>query len=305
MAAQVLSLLVVTADGTLVRTGRRARKSSAGYDMTRLFVGSEGTLGVVVEATLRLRRLPERTAVARVGFATVRDAARAVAEVTRSGVDLAAAELLCETMVAAVNAKHAKRLGGALPEVPTVLFKFAGPAAHVDLDIERAREACAPLASGPFVFSRTDAEAERLWTARKLCLFAAKSRRPGRSLMTTDVCVPVSRAADVIMAAKAEIDSSPLYAPVVAHAGDGNFHAFIMFDPSDAAETREAHRLHAAMVRLALDADGTCTGEHGVGSGKKRFLVEEVGPEAVELMRKIKRALDPNGILNPGKVFDL
>lgn len=303
MAQQVLSMEVVLADGTLVRTGRRARKSSAGYDLARLFVGSEGTLGVVVSVTLRLRRVPERTAVARVGFRSVGDAAAAVARVVAAGVPLAAAELLDDEMVRAVNAKYARRLGGALPETTTVLFKFAGSPRSVDLDVERARELCGPAAAGEFVFSRTDREADMLWMARKLALWAAKAQRPGRRLLTTDVCVPISRLAAVIGEIKAELSRSPLYAPIVAHAGDGNLHAFVMLDDKSEAERAEAGRLSDFMVRLAIENDGTCTGEHGVGSGKRKYLEAELGPEAVALMRRIKTALDPAGILNPGKVL--
>ena len=301
MKHQVINLTVVLADGTIVKTGQRARKSSAGYDLNSLFVGSEGTLGIVTEATLRLRNIPEYTSIARVSFDDVEAACNAVIKILQRGVMLGAVELMDEEMVRAVN----HYAGMELPEVPCVLFKFTGPEPHVAHDVEVVREITSGFTPHPYSWTSSKEESEKLWGARKHAFWAAQAMEPTRELMATDVAVPISRLADCLTATKVELDASPLFAPIVGHVGDGNFHVVIMFDPTNPEEAAEAHRLNRNMVLRGIAMEGTCTGEHGVGLGKKEYLVPEKGENAVALMRTVKRALDPQNILNPGKIIDI
>eukprot|EP01113_Clastostelium_recurvatum_P044012 TRINITY_DN7377_c0_g1_i4.p1 TRINITY_DN7377_c0_g1~~TRINITY_DN7377_c0_g1_i4.p1 ORF type:complete len:544 (-),score=128.86 TRINITY_DN7377_c0_g1_i4:1-1632(-) len=301
MKDQVVNLTVVLADGTIVKTGQRARKSSAGYDLARLFVGSEGTLGIVTEATLKVRNIPEYTALARVSFDDVHAASAAVIEILQKGVPLGAVELLDEEMVKAVN-QHS---GLDLPITTCLLFKFTGPTPHVRHDIDVVRDITGRYTTHGYHWTRTEEESETLWMARKTAFWAAQSMRPGRRLMATDVAVPISRLAECISETKKELDASFLFCPIVGHVGDGNFHVVIMFDPEDPREAEEAHRLNSNMVLRAISMEGTCTGEHGVGIGKKKYLSIEKGEEAVRLMQTLKRALDPQNILNPGKIVDV
>jgi D-lactate dehydrogenase (cytochrome) len=301
MKDQVLNLTVVLADGTVLKTGQRARKSSAGYDLARLFVGSEGTLGIVTEATLRLRNVPDHMCMARVTFPSVHAACEAVIKILQKGVQLGAVELLDEEMVRAVNQYSA--LG--LPEKPTILFKFTGTPSHVADDIAVVKEITGRFTSEGYHFAASKEESDELWGARKHAFWAAQTFFEGKELMATDVAVPISRLADCIMATKKELDASFLFCPIVGHVGDGNFHTVIAFDPLNPVENAEAHRLNNLMVHRAIAMDGTCTGEHGVGSGKKEYLESELGIESVKLMRTIKKALDPKLILNPGKIFDM
>lgn len=301
MKDQVLNLTVVLADGSVVKTGQRARKSSAGYDLARMFVGSEGTLGIVTEATLRLRNIPEHMCMARVTFPSVHAACSAVIEILQKGVMLGAIEIMDEEMVKAVN----NYSGMSLPAKPTILFKFIGTESHVKDDIRVVKDITSKHTKEGYHFAKTTEESDELWGARKHAFWAAQTFYEGKELMATDVAVPISKLADCIMATKMELDESFLFCPIVGHVGDGNFHTVICFDPNDEKENHEAHRLNRQMVHRAIGMDGTCTGEHGIGIGKKEYLVPEMGENAVELMRTVKKALDPNNILNPGKIIDV
>lgn len=300
MKDQVLNLTVVMADGTILKTGQRARKSSAGYDLARLFVGSEGTLGVVTEATLKLRNVPEHMCMARVTFPSVQAACSAVIEILQKGVQLGAIEIMDEEMCMAVN----KYSGLKLPLKPTIFFKFIGTESHVKDDIHVVKEITRRHTKEEYHFCKSKEESKELWGARKHAFWAAQTYVEGKEIMATDVAVPISKLADCIMETKKDLDKSFLFAPIVGHVGDGNFHTVIAFDPTNAAENHEAHRLNRKMVNRAIGMEGTCTGEHGVGVGKKEYLIPELGEGSVNLMKTIKGALDPKGILNPGKIID-
>ncbi len=297
MKAHVLSLTVVLPDGSVIKTGRRAKKTSAPFDLTSLFVGSEGTLGIVTEATLRLSPVPESTAVAVASFPSIRAASDAVARIVRAGVQVGAVELLDEPMIRAVNAQS----GFDYAPAPHLFFKFTGTHGKVEDDAARVQSIVADKGGSRFVWAADPKERERLWEARKVALWSAAAMDTTRKIATTDVCVPVSRLPDLMAAAESFAASSPLRVYAVAHAGDGNAHHFIAFDPASPSEVAEAQRLNSRLVHAAIAMDGTCTGEHGVGVGKLAYLEEEVGEGAVGLMRTIKAALDPNGIMNPGK----
>jgi len=301
MKDNVLSLTAVLADGTVVRTGQRARKSSAGYDLTRLLVGSEGTLAVITEVTLRLRPLPEETAVAVASFPSVRAAAAAVVELLSQGVEVSCVELLDDCMARVIR----EQSGQELADAPTLFFKFAGNKAFVAEGAERAEAVVRRHGAPAWKWSRDPEEVGRLWQARKVALWSAQSAHPGMEVAITDVCVPVSRLADAVGETKEDIEASLLRgrAPIVGHVGDGNFHCFLTFDPSNKAEAAEAERLNRRMVERAIRMGGTCTGEHGIGIGKKQYLEAELGPGAIHTMRLLKAALDPLNILNPGKIL--
>lgn len=301
MKDQVLNLTVVLADGTVIKTGQRARKSSAGYDLARVFVGSEGTLGIVTEATLRLRNVPDHMSMARVTFPSVHAACSAVIEILQRGTQLGAIELMDEEMVRAVN----QYAGMNLPLKPTIFFKFTGTESHVNDDVRVVKEITSRHTKEGYRFCQTKEESDELWGARKHAFWAAQTMVADKEIMATDVAVPISKLADCIMQTKKELDASFLFAPIVGHVGDGNFHTVIVFDPNDERENHEAHRLNMSMVKRAIEMEGTCTGEHGIGIGKKEYLIPELGEGSVELMKTIKRALDPKNILNPGKIIDV
>eukprot|EP00173_Palmaria_palmata_P002418 Plantae.Rhodophyta-Palmaria_palmata.ctg2553.p1 GENE.Plantae.Rhodophyta-Palmaria_palmata.ctg2553~~Plantae.Rhodophyta-Palmaria_palmata.ctg2553.p1 ORF type:complete len:474 (+),score=123.95 Plantae.Rhodophyta-Palmaria_palmata.ctg2553:88-1422(+) len=300
MKDQVLNLTVVMADGTILKTGQRARKSSAGYDLARLFIGSEGTLGIVTEATLRLRNVPDHMSMARVTFPSVHAACEAVIKILQKGVQMGAIEIMDEVMVKAVNKYSALEL----PEKPTILFKFTGTESHVQDDIRVVKEITGRYTKEGYHFAKSKDESNELWGARKHAFWASQTYEEGKELMATDVAVPISKLADCIMETKKDLDASFLFCPIVGHVGDGNFHTVIAFDPLDPKENDEAHRLNHLMVRRAQDMGGTCTGEHGIGIGKKEYLAAELGQESVNLMKTIKKALDPNLIMNPNKIID-
>jgi len=298
MRANVVALEAVLADGSLVKTASRARKSSAGYDLTGLLTGSEGTLAVVTAATLRLQPLPAATAVAVSSFASVREAAACAAALLRAGVPVTAVELLDAPMVGAVNAQS----GFAYPPQPLLLLKLAGAsAARVADDARRVEALAAEHGGSAFAFADDAAGRERLWEARKVALWSAGAQHPGKSVATTDVCVPLSRLPDLLADFEAVSRGSALPVYAVAHAGDGNAHHFIVFDADAPAEVAEAKRLNSLLVRRAIALEGTCTGEHGTGVGKLQYLEEELGAGNLRVMRAIKRALDPQGLLNGGK----
>jgi len=301
MKENVLGLTVVTADGKVVRTASRAKKSSAGYDLTRLFVGSEGTLGVITEVTVRLYPVPEAMSAAVVSFPSLAQAIDAVIRIIQLGVPVARCEYVCERSIRAINAySHTT-----LREAPTLFFEFHGSETSVHEQAELAQQIAHELGGQDFEWATRPEDRTRLWTARHNVYFAGLQVRPGARAITTDTCVPISRLSESITGARRILDSASFPTMIVGHVGDGNFHSMLVIDPDDPAEMAEAERLNDAIVRLALSMDGTCTGEHGVGLHKMRFLEEEAGDDALDLMRRIKRALDPDNILNPGKFFAL
>ncbi|MEG1833199.1 MAG: FAD-linked oxidase C-terminal domain-containing protein [Burkholderiaceae bacterium] len=299
MRENVLALTIVTAEGKIIRTAGRARKSSAGYDLTRIFVGSEGTLGVITEVTVRLYPQPEAISAAACSFPSVKAAVDTTIATIQMGIPMARCELLDALTVKAVNARD--RLG--LPELPMLLFEFHGSAASVKEQAELVEAIAAEHGAEGFAWASTPEERTRLWTARHNAYFACLQLKPGCRSFTTDVCVPISRLAECIAETIADTAASFLPAPILGHVGDGNFHCAILANADDPAEVTEAERLNHRIVARALRMDGTCSGEHGVGLHKMDFLVEEHGADAIELMARIKRALDPNDILNPGKVL--
>ncbi len=299
MRENVLALQVVTAAGEAIRTGTRARKSSAGYDLTRLMVGSEGTLGIFTEVTLRLYPLPEAVSAAVCSFPSIEAAVRTVIQTIQMGVPIARVELIDVNSVRVVNA-HSK-LG--LREEPMLLMEFHGSPAGVQEQAEVVQQIAQEWGGNAFEWATTPEERSRLWTARHNAYFAAVQSRPGCKAISTDTCVPISRLADCLLDSVAEADASGIPYFLVGHVGDGNFHFGYLLDPNRPEERETAERLNHQLVARALELGGTCTGEHGVGIHKMGFLVDEAGEGAVQMMRAIKRALDPHNILNPGKIF--
>jgi D-lactate dehydrogenase (cytochrome) len=301
MRENVLALEVVTADGDVIRTGTRAKKSSAGYDLTRLFVGSEGTLGVITEVTVRLYPLPEAVSAAICSFPSIEAAVRTVIQIIQLGVPIARVELIDNNTVRMVNA-HSKLN---LREEPMLLMEFHGSPAGVKEQAEIVQEIASEYEGKAFEWATTPEERTRLWTARHNAYFAAIQSRPGCRAISTDTCVPISRLADCLLDSVKEADESGLPYFLVGHVGDGNFHFGYLLDPNDPKERETAERLNHSLVARALALGGTCTGEHGVGLHKMDFLVTEAGAGAIDVMRSIKRALDPKNIMNPGKIFSL
>jgi D-lactate dehydrogenase (cytochrome) len=300
MRENVLALTVVLADGRIIRTSRRARKSAAGYDLTRLFVGSEGTLGVITEVTLRLYGIPEAIAAAVCAFPTIEEAVDTVIETIQSGVPVARIELLDDIQMDAVN-KYSKL---AYKVAPTLFFEFHGTERGVAEQSEMVKALAKEHGGADFRWTTTPEERSKLWQARHDAYYAALALKPGSKGWATDVCVPISRLAECISETKKELVQSFVPSALVGHVGDGNFHLVFMIDPAKPDEVVEAARLNDNMVRRAIAMDGTCTGEHGVGWGKMEFLVAEHG-EAVSVMRQLKKALDPDNIMNPGKIVRL
>jgi D-lactate dehydrogenase (cytochrome) len=300
MRENVISLLVVTADGSVIRTRSRARKSSAGYDLTRLFVGSEGTLGLICEATLRIHPTPEAMAAAVCPFATLEGAVSCVLDVGRLGIPVARIELADAAQIDAINRHDAMDHEVA----PTLFLEFHGAQSEVEAQAAEVQELALEHGASQFSWATDESDRRKLWHARHRAYDAARATRPGSQGLTTDVCVPVSRLTECILETQADIETLGLPAPIVGHVGDGNFHVAVLVDPGDRGEVERAEAFHDRLVRRAIAMDGTCTGEHGVGYGKARFLVEEHGAEAVGMMRAIKRALDPGDLFNPGKLAD-
>jgi D-lactate dehydrogenase (cytochrome) len=301
MRENVLALEVVTASGEIIRTGTRAKKSSAGYDLTRLMVGSEGTLGVITEVTLKLYPLPEAISAATCSFPTIEAAVRCVIQTIQLGVPIARCELIDAGTVRMVNT-HSK-LG--LREEHMLLMEFHGSPASVKEQAETVQEIAAEFGGQSFEWATTPEERTRLWTARHNAYFAAIQSKPGCRAISTDTCVPISKLADCLLDSVAEADASGLPYFLVGHVGDGNFHFGYLIDPDNAQERGIAEALNHQLVTRALALEGTCTGEHGVGLHKMDFLLTEAGTGAVDMMRTIKRAMDPHNILNPGKIFTL
>src|SRR4051812_33438136 len=298
MRDNVLALEVVLADGRAVRTARRARKSAAGYDLTRLFVGAEGTLGLITEVTLRLHPYPEAISAAVCPFASFDGAVATAIAMIQGGIPVARLELLDDVMIRGVNAYA--RLGA--DERPTLFLEFHGSAAAVAEQARAAEEIARASGALGFNWTSSPEERTRLWSARDNTLYAGTGLRPGCKALITDVCVPISRLAECLTQTKQDIETSGLIAPIVGHVGDGNFHTLILIDPNDPEELVRAKALHERMVLRALALEGTCTGEHGIGFGKMEYLARELG-DAVDLMRGVKRALDPDNLMNPGKLF--
>jgi len=301
MKDNVLAMKVVMADGALMATSRRAKKSSAGYDLTRLMVGSEGTLGIITELTLKLSGIPEAIASGVCPFPSVDAACTATILTIQSGIPVARIELLDALQIKACNA-YSKLT---LPEVPTLFVEFHGTERSVAEQSERFGEIIADLGGGPFEWATKAEDRSRLWQARHDGYLAARRLRPGASAFATDVCVPISRLAECVTATQREIAELNLIAPILGHVGDGNFHLSLLVDLADDDEVRRTHLLMERLVELALSMDGTCTGEHGVGQGKMKYLLAEHGPAALATMAAIKRALDPQNIMNPGKIVAL
>lgn len=299
MRENVLSLTVVTAEGEIVRTRSRARKSSAGYDLTRLMIGSEGTLGLITEVTLRVQPTPESMTAAACAFPTLDDAVNTVIEVLAHAIPVARIELLDDVQIDAVN----RHFDLDLPVAPTLLLEFHGTPTETEAQAKDVEEIARTHSVLGFDWAADETQRRALWHARHGAYESARALRPGAQGFTTDACVPISNLAACIAETKADLDASGLTAPIVGHVGDGNFHLAILVDPDDADELQRARDLNDRLVRRAIAYDGTCTGEHGVGYGKAGFLELEHGPQALAMMRAIKAALDPDGLFNPGKII--
>ncbi len=301
MRENVLGLTVVTASGEVIRTGTRAKKSSAGYDLTRLMVGSEGTLGVITEITLKLYPIPEAISAAVVVFDRIESAVNTTIQMIQLGLPIARCELLDVNAVRAVN-RHDKL---SLREGPMLLMEFHGSEAGVKEQAEMAQQIARENGGEDFQWATTPEERTKLWTARHRAYFAGLQMKPGCRTVTTDTCVPISRLTECISQAVTDAEEAGLPYYIVGHVGDGNFHIAYLIDPAKPQEREIAERLNDQLVHRALALEGTCTGEHGIGLHKQGFLVDEAGAGAVEMMRTLKRALDPKNILNPGKIFQL
>jgi D-lactate dehydrogenase (cytochrome) len=300
MKDNVLALKVVLPNGELMTTARRAKKSSAGYDLTRLMVGSEGTLGVITELTLKLSGIPEAISGGVCPFPSVEAACNAAIATIQSGIPVARIELLDELQVKATNLYSRLKL----PELPVLFVEFHGSPAGVAEQSERFGEIAKDLGGGPFEWATKPEDRTRLWQARHDAYWAGRGLRPGVQAVATDVCVPISRLAECVTETQRDIAERNLVAPILGHVGDGNFHLTLLVDTADPAEMESAKILCEQLVERALAMDGTCTGEHGVGQGKMKYLAGELGRPALDAMAAIKRALDPEGIMNPGKIVE-
>ena len=299
MRENVLGLTVVTADGRIIRTGTRARKSSAGYDLTRLFVGSEGTLGIITEIQLRLYGVPEAISAAVCSFETMEGAVNTTISTIQMGIPVARIELLDEVQVDAIN-RYAD-FDYALK--PTLFFEFHGTEAWVQEQAEMVKEISTEEGGSDFQWSTREQEKQKLWEARHNAYYAALAMRPGSKGWATDVCVPISRLADCILETRSDIEESKLTVPLVGHVGDGNFHLLFLIDPENEEEELKLYQpLNDRLVERALRMGGTCTGEHGIGSGKIKYMEAEHG-DSLDLMRQIKQAFDPDNLMNPGKML--
>lgn len=299
MRENVLSLKVVTADGELIRTSSRAAKSSAGYDLTRLFIGSEGTLGIIVEITLKVYPVPEEIVAAICAFPTLEDAVNCTVMIRQSGTQIGRVEFLDSNAIRAVNGySHLS-----LKEVPTLFFEFHGSASGIQEQIGLIKELAQECGGSDFEWASKTEDRNRLWTARHNAYFASLQLRPNSRSITTDVCVPISSLARCVSETVADLANLPFPWTILGHVGDGNFHVLMMIDPHDEAERGQAEAVNQQLVRRAIAMDGTCTGEHGIGIHKMGFLKEELGEPVIDMMRRVKQAFDPKNILNPGKVF--
>ena len=301
MRENVLALTVVTPEGKVIHTGTRAKKSSAGYDLTRVYIGSEGTLGIITEITLRVYPQPEAISAAVCAFPTIADAVQTVIETIQMGVPIARVEFVDALSIKAIN-RHDKL---ELAEMPTLFFEFHGSDNGVKEQAETVQQIAAEHGGHQFEWATQPEDRKKLWNARHNAYFAALQLKPGCQAVVTDVCVPISRLAECVMATDVDLQASSLPCPIVGHVGDGNFHVIILIDPNKPEERIEAERINANIVERALAVGGTCTGEHGIGMHKMDFLQTEHGDDALDVMRAIKRALDPLNLMNPGKIFEL
>jgi D-lactate dehydrogenase (cytochrome) len=300
MRENVLSLKVVLGDGRIIQTARRAKKSSAGYDLTRLFVGSEGTLGIITEVTVKLHPVQAAMSAALCAFPAIEGAAKTVIQTLQMGVPIARSELLCATTMAALN-RYNKM---SYREAPTLLLEFHGTEASVIEQAETVQEIARDNGGLDFQWATKAEERSKLWDARHHAYFACLQLKPGARALSTDVCVPISRLAECIVETAKDIEKASMPIPLFGHVGDGNFHCVILVDPNNEADVAEAKAFNVRVVKRALAMEGTCTGEHGIGIGKQSYLAEELG-EAVDLMRDLKRTFDPENLLNPGKIVEL
>ncbi|AXB79353.1 FAD-binding oxidoreductase [Novosphingobium sp. P6W] len=298
MREAILSLRVVMPDGREIRTSRRARKSAAGYDLTRLMIGSEGTLGIITEVTLRLHGIPEAISSAVCSFETLEGAVDTVVQAIQIGVPLARVEILDDMQMRAVN--RWSKLD--YPELTTLFFEFHGSQTYVEEQVRTVEEIAGMNGGGEFSWSNLPEERSKLWKARHEAYYAAVNQRPGAVGWATDVCVPISRLAECITQTKIDLEKSSVPGTILGHVGDGNFHVVFSVDPNVPEEMVEVEAINDRLVRRALAMDGTCTGEHGIGLGKQDWLVAELG-DAVDIMRLIKNAIDPHNLFNPGKIF--
>jgi D-lactate dehydrogenase (cytochrome) len=299
MRENTLALTVVTSDGRIIKTGTRAKKSSAGYDLTRIFVGSEGTLGIITEVTVRLYPQPEAVSAAVCSFPSTAEAVNAVIRTIQMGVPIARVEFLDENSVKSINAHNKLNL----PEKPLLLFEFHGSENGVKEQAQVVQDIAAEYNAVGFEWATRPEERSRLWTARHNAYFAMLQMRPGARAISTDCCVPISRLAECILDTKADCEKNDMIYSIIGHVGDGNFHVLMMVDPHDPDDVAKAEGVNARMVARAISMDGTCTGEHGVGMHKMDFLIQEHGEEAIETMRILKHAFDPKNIMNPGKII--
>ncbi|CCD49528.1 similar to D-lactate dehydrogenase (cytochrome) [Botrytis cinerea T4] len=300
----VINLTVVLADGTVIKTRRRPRKTSAGYNLTSLFVGAEGTLGLITEITLKLAVVPDATSVAVVTFPSVVDAATAASKIIRTGIPLAAMEIMDEVQMQVIN-KNGGTGGRKWEERPTLFFKFSGTEQAIKDHIQRVQTIAKQWKGGEFQFAKTEEDKIVLWSARKEALWAMLAQRPpGTEIWSTDCAVPMSRLAEIIDISKAESGKLGLFSSVLGHVGDGNFHQAVMYNPKDPIETAAVKKCVYDMLDRALEMEGTSSGEHGIGLGKKDCLMKELGLDTITVMKKLKHSLDPNWLLNPGKIFN-
>lgn len=301
MRENVLSLKVVTPSGDIVTTARRAKKSAAGYDLTRLYIGAEGTLGIITEVTLRLYGIPETITSAVCPFPSLEDAINTVISTIQCGIPVARIELLDDRQIYAVN-QYSKL---DYKVAPTLFLEFHGSPSGVDEQVELVRDLAADHGGTDLQWATAQEDRDRLWAARHNAYYAALALRPGCKGVSSDACVPISALAECILETKKDIEDSFLDGTIVGHVGDGNYHTLFAFDPDSDKELAEAKRLNARIVERALAANGTCTGEHGIGHGKMHYLEKEFGSEGLALMRTLKRAFDPDNIMNPGKIVDV
>jgi D-lactate dehydrogenase (cytochrome) len=299
MRDNVLALKVVRGDGEIITTGTRAKKSSAGYDLTHLFVGAEGTLGIICELTIKLRGIPDTIAAAACSFETVRGACQATIMAIQTGIPVARIELLNAEQVRACNS-YSKL---SLPETPLLLLEFHGSENEVAEQSKNFHEIAKECGGGEFTWTTRPEDRTKLWQARHDAYWAVKALRPGAGVVATDVCVPISRLADCVTETEADLKRLKLQSPIVGHVGDGNFHCSLLCDVEDRDEMARGEDFMHRLVERAQAMGGTCTGEHGIGQGKQKYLKAELGPEAIDAMRAVKQALDPQNIFNPGKIL--
>ncbi|MFA7291103.1 MAG: FAD-linked oxidase C-terminal domain-containing protein [Rhodocyclaceae bacterium] len=299
MRENVMAMTVVLADGRIIRTGSRARKSSAGYDLTRLMVGSEGTLGIITELTVKLYPIPEAMSAAVCAFSSVDAAVNTVIQTIQMGIPVARIELLDALTLTAVN-RHSKTT---LPERPTLFFEFHGSETSVTEQAEFVQQIAGEFGGENFEWATRPEDRSRLWQARHDAYFACLQMKPGCRAFPTDVCVPISRLAECIAATNEDLQQVSIPIMLFGHVGDGNFHLVVLVDPENPKDMAEAEWINERVVERALAMEGTCTGEHGIGIGKKKFMVREHGENAIEVMRALKQALDPDDLLNPGKIL--